>query len=382
MNTRTMGIERLDKSWRERGLEAYSDEKLALAREAAAHPRFDEEAAFEVGIRVVEALEKAGRYPELESVLDAWKERAPEVHDSEPAVLAWRGVLALMVPGRDVAAALIMLATVAPSNDAVEKLAEWSLFRGRVKEAWAGLEAAWPRVKDDEALFGWALQQFANRFILTTVDAALVEEPDMPVERLRERLAPFDELEPDPRWIRDVVVLRPGQEVWKGSPESFAGISREALHAEQWALAMALEPELLARHGWPRGRTQLVHPELVNLMPEPPGKKAAWKAAGRPAALLLPKPEALERWAKEPSDDRYFHPHVHAATALALLPWGDFLLRLGLVDEAELAGWRARVPGALAALPESLGRLTDDPTLAGEVRQGLLFSIEVLSPTR
>jgi hypothetical protein len=53
------------------------DEKLVLAREAAGHPGFDEEDAFEVGSRVEEALNQAGRYAELEGLLDAWRERAP-----------------------------------------------------------------------------------------------------------------------------------------------------------------------------------------------------------------------------------------------------------------------------------------------------------------
>ena len=41
------------------------DEKLVLAREAAGHPGFDEEDAFEVGSHVEEALNQAGRYREL-----------------------------------------------------------------------------------------------------------------------------------------------------------------------------------------------------------------------------------------------------------------------------------------------------------------------------
>ncbi|MFY0582988.1 hypothetical protein ACN28S_59675 [Cystobacter fuscus] len=102
--------ERQDRAWRVRpeeeaaaGLplsfyarweEATVDEKLRLAREAASCPDFDAEDAFEVGSRLERALEEAGRYAELESVLDVWKERAARVYEEEPAVAtggrSWR----------------------------------------------------------------------------------------------------------------------------------------------------------------------------------------------------------------------------------------------------------------------------------------------------
>src|SRR6187401_2183613 len=90
--------------------EATVDEKLRLAREAASCPGLDEEDAFEVGSRLEQALEEAGRYAELELVLDEWKERAARVHEAEPAVATWRVELALRLPGRDVKGALVSLA--------------------------------------------------------------------------------------------------------------------------------------------------------------------------------------------------------------------------------------------------------------------------------
>src|SRR6218665_866086 len=86
--------EGLPLSFYERWESSTVDEKLVLAREAASHPGFDEEDAFEVGSRLEESLEAVGRFAELESVLDVWKQRAPRVHDAEPAVRTWRGGVA------------------------------------------------------------------------------------------------------------------------------------------------------------------------------------------------------------------------------------------------------------------------------------------------
>ncbi|HYO53275.1 hypothetical protein [Archangium sp.] len=346
-------------------------EKLVLAREAATHPDFNVDEAFEIGAYLVEVLEEAGRFPDFEGVLDAWKERAPEVHDAEPSVLAWRVVLALRLPGRDVGMALATLAATAPDPSAVQTLAEWCLYRGLVKEAHAALLKAWSEAADP-FFVSRELEHLATRAILATLDAALLEEPDLPAERLRERLAPFEHLHLNPHWIHEALTRRTGQEPWQGSRESLVELTQGALRQEQWALLMALEWELLARQGWPRGRTQLIHPELWQLLPDGPRKKGLQRRREvRPADLLLPAQGKLEKWAGEHSEARYLHPHVHAATALALLPWGGFLHQLGLVDDAELARWRARVQQVLAPLPAWIERVSEDPALAGEVREGL-----------
>src|SRR6218665_2264742 len=101
--------EGLPLSFYERWESSTVDEKLVLAREAASHPGFDEEDAFEVGSRLEESLEAVGRFAELESVLDVWKQRAPRVHDAEPAVRTWRVELALRLPGGDVKGGLVSL---------------------------------------------------------------------------------------------------------------------------------------------------------------------------------------------------------------------------------------------------------------------------------
>ncbi len=348
------------------------DEKLSLAREAAGQPGFDTEDAFEVGLHLVDALEEAGRYAELEGVLDAWKERAPEVHDSEPTVLTWRVELALRLPGRDVAGPLLLLARKVPSSGLVRRLAEWCLYRGRVREAYTGLLAAWVKARAQGDLFEGALEEYLARLLLTALDGMLEESPGLPRERLRERLESLAEHEVlEPRWVEQAVSLRTGREAWRGTPAALAALSTEELVVEQQALVMALEPELRVRHGWPRGRTQLVQPVLLELLPGHPDERGrVLSSPPRPSALLLPEPRVLARWAEDFSDDRDFHPHAHAATALALRPWGDFLHRLGLLDAEERDAWHARVPRLLAPLVEHFARV-DDPALAGELREAL-----------
>lgn len=347
------------------------DEKLVLAREAASRPDFGVDLAFEIGIHLAEVLDEAGRFADLEGVLDAWKERAPKVHDAEPWVLAWRVQLALRLPGRDVGAALATLTEGAPEQSLVQTHAEWCLYRGLVKEAHAALMNAWAKT-DPGSFFRHALVHRCIRAMLTALDAALQEEPELPAERLRERLPAFEPMRPAPRWVHEALTRRTGREPWRGTPEGLAGLARGALREEQWALLMAFEWELMTRRSWPRGRTQLIHPELGWLLPGGPRKGVRKRGRDtRPAGLLLPTQGTLEEWADEHSETRYLHPHVHAATALALRPWGEFLHGLGLLDDAELAGWRARLHPVLARFPEWLARDSEDPALAGEVRAGL-----------
>jgi hypothetical protein len=348
------------------------EEKLSLAREAAGQPGFDTEDAFELGMRLVDALEAAGRYAELEGVLDRWKELAPQVHDSEPTVLTWRVELALRLPERDVAGPLLLLARKVRSSGLVRRLAEWCLYRGRVREAYTGLLAAWVKARAQGDLFEGALEEYLARLLLTALDLALEEAPGLPRERLRERLESLAEQEVlEPRWVEQAVSLRTGREAWSGLPGALAALSTEELLVEQQALVMALEPELRVRHGWPRGRTQLVQPVLLELLPGHPeeaGRVLAFPP--RPSALLLPETRVLARWVEDFSDDRYFHPHAHAATALALRPWGDFLHRLGLLDAGERAAWHARVSRLLGSLVEQFAKV-DDPALADELREAL-----------
>jgi hypothetical protein len=348
------------------------EEKLLLAREAAGQPGFDTEDAFELGLRLVDALEEAGRYAELEGVLDCWKERAPEVHDGEPTVLTWRVELALRLPGRDVAGPLLLLARKVRSSGLVRRLAEWCLYRGRVREAYTGLLAAWVMARAQGDLFEGALEEYLARLLLTALDGALEESPGLPRERLRERLESLAEQEVlEPRWVEQAVSLRTGREAWSGTPGALAALPTEELVVEQQALVMALEPELRARHGWPRGRTQLIHPVLLELLPGHPDETGrARSSAPRPSALLLPEPRVLARWVEDFSDDRYFHPHAHAATALALRPWGGFLHRLGLLDAGECAAWHTRVSRVLEPLAEQFAKV-DDPALAAELREAL-----------
>jgi hypothetical protein len=341
------------------------DEKLVLAREVASHPRFDEEDLFEVGSRLEEALDAAGRYAEFEGVLEAWKQLAPRAYEVEPAVRTWRAELALRLPGRDVAGALTALARDTGDADLLLRLSEWCLYRGRLEEAWAGLREGWSRVREDETVAEWTRVDYVSRAALACMDAALRSEPDLTPERLGETLSIFARAVP--HWAEKALLLRTGRQPWKHPPEPLLQIPPGDMFDEQRALVMALEPELRLRQGWPWGRTQLIYPELYHLMPGPLGH------GGRvltPRDMLLPDPKDVEHWVVSFPEDRGLHPHVHAATALALRPWGEFLHRLGLVDDAELAEWWERVWQHLTPLPEQL-TVAHDPLLVEEAHRYL-----------
>ncbi|WP_257451679.1 hypothetical protein [Archangium lipolyticum] len=358
--------EELPLSFYERLAEASVDEKLVLAREAAMHPGFDEEDAFEVGSRVEEALEAAGRYEELEGLLDDWRERVPRVHDAEPAVRTWRAELSLRLPGRDVKGALTALARETGDATLVMRLAEWCLYRGRIEEALAGLLEAWPQVREDETLAEWTRVDYVSRSVLTCMDVALREAPDLGLEALNARLSTFARAVP--HWVERALALRTGREPWKRRTQQFLlSMSPEAFFDEQRTLLLSFEPELRARWGWPWGRTQLVFPELFHLLPGPFGYQGVMTRAMH---VLLPVPEDLEHWVRSIPDERSLHPHVHAATAMALRPWSEYLHRLGLVSEPELAEWWERVWEVLASLPEQL-TVSNDPQLVDEAHQSL-----------
>jgi len=341
------------------------DEKLTLALEAASHSRFDEEDVFEVGSRLEEALDVAGRYAELEGVLDAWKERAPRVYGAEPAVRTWRVELALRLPGRDVGQALTTLARDTGDAELVLRLAEWCLYRGRLEEAWKGLVEAWPQVREDETIAEWTQVDYVSRAVLTSMDVALREAPDVAGARLGKWLSLFARAVP--HWVEQALALRTGRESWKQPPGSLLQVTPAALFDEQRALVMALEPELRVRQGWPWGRTQLIYPELYHLLPGPLGQGGGGR---RPKDVLLPDLGDLAHWAASFPEDRGLHPHVHAATALALRPWGEFLHRLGLVDDRELAEWWEAAWLALSPLPEQLA-VGHDPALVEELHRYL-----------
>ncbi|WNG41092.1 hypothetical protein F0U61_50875 [Archangium violaceum] len=350
----------------ERLAEASVDEKLALAREAASHPGFDEEDAFEVGSRVEEALIAADRYAEFEGLLDAWKERAPKVHDAEPAVRTWRVELALRLPGREVKEALVSVARLTGDAELVSRLAEWCLFRGRLDEARAGLMEAWPRVRDDDTVAEWTRVDYVTRSVLTCMDVALRESPDLSLADLYAHLAPFARAVP--HWVKAGLALRAGREQWlRKTGQQLLALSSESFFEEQRSLVMAFEPELRVRHGWPWGRTQLLFPEFFQLLPGPFGHDGRMERA---MELLLPVLSDLDHWVRGMVEERTLHPHVHAATALALRPWGEFVCRLGLVKEVELAAWWQQAWHILSALPEQF-IASDDPLLVGEVRSSL-----------
>ncbi len=343
--------------------------RLALAREVAADPRFDAEDALELGRGLRGRLRETGRHAELEGVLAAWEARAPHAYRAEPALLSWRVECALQRPGADVHGALLGLAAWRGHLVPLLKLAEWCLYRGRVDAALAGLTTAWPGVRDSPRLFGWDIEDFAQRAVFTTLDAALLREPAPGEDWLREQLEPFGPLVPG--WLERAHACRSG--TWTGSstPERWAQLSPRQHQLEQQALVMAFERELLLRHDWPLGRTQLLHPWLLVLLPEVPwGLRALQEPSREPAALLLPAEWVLKEWARSGSDSRYRHPHAEAAVAAALLPWGNFLRRLGLIGAPAHASWRVRVTRALARLPEQFSS-ADDPALQLEVRRAL-----------
>jgi hypothetical protein len=224
-------------------------------------------------------------------------------------------------------------------------------------------------VRDSSRLFRWDVEDFAQRALFTVLDAALQQELPPGEDWLREQLEPFCPLAPG--WLDDAKAWRAGRPAWSGEPGSWIQLSPEQLHLEQQGLIMAFERELRTRHGWPLGRTQLLHPWLLLLLPEAPRTTHAPREPAREqAALLLPAEWVLREWARPGSDSRYRHPHAEAAVAAALLPWGHFLRRLGLISAHAHATWRVRVTRALARLPEQFA-FADDPALEQEVRQCL-----------
>lgn len=342
------------------------DEKLRLAREAAGHPRFDEEDAFEIGSRVELALEEAGRYAELEGVLDVWRERAPRVYAAEPAVRTWRVELALRLPDRDVKGPLVALARQTGDCGLVMRLAEWALYRGRLEEAWLGLLEAWPRVREDESLVEWSRVDYVTRAVLTCMDVSLAQTPALSREELMARLAPFARAVP--HWTARALVLRTGRQPWtRRSHEEVRALLPEDFFDEQRALVLSFETELRRRQGWPWGRTQLIFPELFHLLPGPFGHGGE---VSRARHLLLPTARDVEHWVQGMPEERTLHPHVHAATALALRPWGEFLHGLGLVDAEELAEWWEQCWELLTGLPEQL-LASNDPLLLEEAHRSL-----------
>jgi hypothetical protein len=359
----------LPRSFRESFMAAPLDLQLRLAREAAADPRFDSEEALELGRVVRRLLREVGRGAELEAVLATWEARAPHIYSAEPALLGWRVECVLQRPGADARGALLGLAAWRGHIVPLLKLAEWCLYRGQVGAALAGLTAAWPGVRDSPSLFLWDVEDFAQRAVFTALDAALLRELPPGKDWLREQLESFGPLAPG--WLEYAEARRAGTLAWSGEPRSWIQLSVEQLHLEQQGLLMAFERELRTRHGWPLGRTQLLHPWLLLLLPEVPrGGRALPEPLREPAALLLPSEWVLGEWARPGSDSRYRHPHAEAAVAAALLPWGHFLRQLGLISQEAHVAWRARVKRALARLPEQFS-LADDPALEEEVRQAL-----------
>jgi hypothetical protein len=359
----------LPRSFHECFMAAPLELRLALAREAAADPRFDAEDALELGRRLRGVLREAGRGAELEEVLSTWEALAPHAYRAEPALLGWRVECALARPGADVQGALLGLAAWRGHIVPLLKLAEWCLYRGQVEAALAGLTTAWPGVRDSPRLFGWDVEDFAQRAVFTRLDVALLRETEPGDEELREQLAPLGTLAPG--WLERAQSYRAGAWNWGGAPELWVCLSPEQLQLEQQGLVMAFEHELRTRHGWPLGRTQLLHPGLLALLPEvlQPSRTAP-EPAREPSALLLPPEWVLREWARPGSDSRYRHPHAEATVAQALLPWGHFLRRLGLIDTQAHAAWRVRVTRALARLPEQFS-CADDPTLEQQVHRAL-----------
>jgi hypothetical protein len=198
------------------------------------------------------------------------------------------------------------------------------------------------------------------------MDVVLLEAPDLTLERLNERLSVFSRAVP--HWVGRALALRTGREPWtRHSGQSLLDLPPGEFFDQQRALLLSFEPELRVRQGWPWGRTQLVFPELFHLLPGPFGHHGTVRRAMH---LLLPVPGDLEHWVRAMPDERCLHPHVHAATAMALRPWCDYLHRLGLVDDAELAEWWERAWEVLACLPEQLVA-SNDPQLVVEAHRFL-----------
>lgn len=368
-STQEEALQGLPRSFHEAFCAAPLEVRLALAREVVADPRFDAEDALELGRKLRGLLRAADRGGELEDILATWEAQAPHVYRAEPAVLGWRVECALGRPGADVQGALLGLAQWRGHLVPLQKLAEWCLYRGQVGAALAGLTAAWPGVRESPRLFGWDVEDFAHRAVLTVLDAALLREPAPGKDGLQGQLEPFGPLAPG--WLERAFSYRTGVWTWSGEPARWSRLSPEHVLLEQQGLVMAFEQELRTRHGWPLGRTQLLHPGLLGLLPEVrPGPHAPQELARTPAALLLPAEWELSEWARPGSDSRYRHPHAEAAVASALLPWGHFLRRLGLLSSQAHATWRVRVTRTLGRLPEQFS-FADDAALGPEVLKAL-----------
>jgi hypothetical protein len=349
------------------------EQKLTLAREAAGLPGFHGCDVLNIGHPLRQELKEQGRLLELGGVLEAWEARQPRALDEAPEALAWRVELALRQPGADVARTLLRLSR-APGECAVPLLSmvEWSLYRGHLLEVAQALEEVWLRSPGPTPLSGVAKGHFLLRTMLVARDmtglvggegaqAAFLEQ----VGRLLrdEGLKRLPELQ-----VLGLLPWSPAG-LWEGTAEQFVRLREEELKEQQSKLVGAFEQTLWGREGWLPGRTQLLHPRLALLVARQTQERLT-RGEQRPARLLLPDERVLARWAEALGEGRV-RQHGSAATALALRPWGEFLLQRGLVNEEELAEWLGRLRPALAPLVNWLEQKAEDPELAGEVRRAI-----------
>lgn len=351
------------------------EEKLALAREAATLPGFNGREAVRLGHPLRRELKAQGRLLELGGVLEAWEAQQPRVLEEAPWALGWRVELALRRPGAEVGEPLRRLAKEPGEYlEPLLPLVEWSLYRGHVAEAAAALEELFSRIGGYEYLMEGAWKELSTRALLVVRDVAWLEPPERNqavflewAERLFGRRLPVWVLP----WQEQGLLPWSPVAAWEGTAEQFIQWSEGELNAQQLRLVHALEQTLWGREGWGPGRTQLLHPTLPFLLRE--AARVEWGSAKhwrRPARLLLPGERVLAVW-EQALEEQWWREHCSAATALALRPWGEFLLQRGLVNEGELAEWLGRLRPSLAPLVEWLEHEAEDPELAGEVRRAL-----------
>ena len=154
------------------------DRKLAMAINAVDEaPGFDDEWVFELTRALAVDLRSAGRAAEHDALIDRMVDKHPEAAEQESVWLdSLRLTNALQRPDGDARPPALRLAAVAVDEfstfrDGIAAL----MYHGRVKDALAACDAAWPQLRDTDEVVDVVVRELQGACIWLTLDLFLQE---------------------------------------------------------------------------------------------------------------------------------------------------------------------------------------------------------------
>ncbi len=302
----------------------------------------DGEEAFELCSELIDLLQRARRFDDVEALIGRVESTCPEAAESEAGYFAlWRAENEVLGGrGRELAAVVALGKHLAKVGDLADKLVDRLRFHGRADLLEAMLEVAWPLIRDDDDLMGWVKDEVMNTLIdlilarhlarkrdLRADDPALLADLARSVPELEKpasAILPFLPA-PDRSWSR-AEVLRAVDQGKDEDEDEDEEQEQNVLHGLVIEFAYVLQSR-----GWTPLRSYMARSAMYNLVMSGLESNRR-RALANTTSLLVPEVDSLRAHVLGQQAFLGIKGYIQVAIVLALPRWVEFLVERELVD--------------------------------------------------